>query len=92
MNRIPAERLPIDEATRIGFIRWVILDDFSLQHGEKDFIKRQLISRRFFIRMIADADPIGANCLDYIGNVDARLSLSILKQLRPRHHDFRGVG
>jgi hypothetical protein len=33
--------------------------------------------------MIADADPIGANCLDYIVNVDVRLSLSILKRLRP---------
>ena len=33
--------------------------------------------------MIADADPIGAYCLDYIVNIDVRLSLSILKQLRP---------
>ena len=33
--------------------------------------------------MIADADSVGANGLDYIVNVDARLSLAILKQLRP---------
>jgi hypothetical protein len=33
--------------------------------------------------MIADADSVGANGLDYIVNVDVRLSLSILKQLRP---------
>jgi hypothetical protein len=84
MNRITAERLPIDEATRVGFVRWIILEDFAMQHGEKDFIKRQLISRGFFIGMIADADPIGAYCFDYIVNVDVRLSLSILKQLRHR--------
>ena len=83
MNRLPAERLPIDEATRVGGVRWIILDDFSMQHGEKDFIKRKLISRCFFISMIADADPIGAYCLDYIVNIDVRLSLSVLKRLRP---------
>jgi len=33
--------------------------------------------------MIADADSVGANGLDYIVNVDVRLSLSILKQLKP---------
>jgi len=83
MNRLPAERLAIDEATRVGCVRGIILNDFSLQHGEKDFIKRELISRCFFIRMVADANPIGAYCLDYIVNVDVRLSLSILKQRRP---------
>jgi hypothetical protein len=83
MNRLTAERLTIDEATRVGFIRWIILNDFSLQYGEKDFIKRQLISRCFFIRMVANANPIGAYCLDYIVNIDVRLSLSVLKQRRP---------
>ncbi len=32
MNRITAERLTIDEVTRVGFVRWIILDDFSMQH------------------------------------------------------------
>jgi hypothetical protein len=83
MNRLTAERPAIDKATRVGCVRWIILDDFSLQHGEKDFIKRQLISHCFFIRMVTDADPIGAYCLDYIVNIDVRLSLSVLKQRRP---------
>jgi hypothetical protein len=38
MNRIPAARLTIDEATRIGSVRWIILDDFPMQHGEKDWV------------------------------------------------------
>ena len=54
-----------------------------MQHREEDFIKRELISLGFFIGMITDTDPIGAHCLDYIVNVDVRLSLSILKPLRP---------
>lgn len=83
MHRLPAERLAIDEATWVGCVRWIILNDFSLQHGEKDFIKRELISRCFFIRMVAEADPIGAYCLDYIVNIDVRLSLWVLKQRRP---------
>jgi len=91
VNRIPAERLPIDQAARIGFVCWIILDDFAMQHREEDFIKRELISLSFFIGMITDTDPIGAHCLDYIVNVDVRLSLSILKQLRPNGRDERGA-
>ena len=83
MNRIPAKRLTIDEATWIGFVCWIILDDFSMQHREEDFVKRELISLCFFIRMIANAEPIGVNCLDYIVNVNVRLLLCTLEHLRP---------
>jgi hypothetical protein len=33
--------------------------------------------------MVADANPIGPYCLDYIVNIDVRLSLLLLKQRRP---------
>jgi len=33
--------------------------------------------------MVADADLIGTYCLDYIVNINVRLSLSVLKQRRP---------
>ena len=82
VNRIPAERLSIDEATRIGFVCWVILDDFSMEHREEDFVKRELIRLCFFIRMIANAEPIGVNGLDYIVNVNVRLLLCTLEHLR----------
>src|SRR5262249_54650262 len=82
VNRIPAERLSIDEATRIGFVCWVILDDFSMEHREEDFVKRELIRLCFFIRMIANAEPIDVNGLDYIVNVNVRLLLCTLKHLR----------
>ena len=83
VNRIPAERLSIDEATRIGCVCWIILDDFSMEHREEDFVKRELIRLCFFIRMIANAEPISVNGLDYIVNVDVRLLLCTLEHLRP---------
>jgi hypothetical protein len=74
----------VNQTTGVRHIVGVVLDDLTLKHAEKDFIKRQAIGARFLIRVIGDSDPVVAYRVNDVFDVHIRHS-SFGDNHRPRY-------
>jgi len=52
------KRLTVNQATGIRFVGWVVFDDFPLKDADEDFIKGKVVSLRFFVCVIGNANTI----------------------------------
>lgn len=66
MDWLFVKRLPIDQTTRIRFIRWIILNHFTLENTDENLIKRKMIRLRFLIGVICNSDMATPNCANNI--------------------------
>jgi len=64
MDGFPSERLSIDQATWIGSVLRVRLDDLSLEYARKDLIKGEPIRLNLLIGVVGDPNTIATNGFD----------------------------
>jgi hypothetical protein len=68
VNRLTRKGITIDQATRIGPVRRIILDNLPLQHAEKKLIEREILRPSLFIGVIGDPNTVSPHCLNDIFN------------------------
>ena len=89
--RLPAERLPINQATGKVFVIRVVLNYFTLQNTGKYLIEGQVIYLCFLIGVVSDAYSITMYRADDVVNIHFRFC-SVIPVDSRRLHSHHGIG
>jgi hypothetical protein len=52
VDRCAGKGITVNQATGIGFIVGIVLNDFSLEDAEEDFIERKMVGLGFFVSVV----------------------------------------
>jgi hypothetical protein len=58
VDRYIGKGITVNQATGIGLIVGIVLNDFSLKDAEKDFVERKVVGLGFFVSVVCNSYPV----------------------------------
>jgi len=64
VNGLASKTVPIDQATRIRPVGWIVFDDLAVQDAVEDFIEGETVCLGLFVGVVGDPNTIVTDSLN----------------------------
>lgn len=85
MDRLSCGAVTVHQATRVGPVAWIVLNDITLRNTHEDIVKRKPIGLSFLVCMVSNAYSIVAYGINDVLQVHPIIPFGLTtgKRLKP---------